>query len=281
MKRKIEGVYECIGVKTTVEPQKKVKLVSMLKDPRSCNFLESTEVENSKKLDFLQKKTSRKEKFEPDELKTLFIFDYDDTLFPTKVVTFLTKQQKLISWKDLHMNENLQDFFEVTDLLIVDILNKTLHLSNFVKVVSNGTMSWIKGTCKKFLPETYSLLFKQNKIEVISAQDLYSNRNIWKKFCFRNVFERSFETELQRFRRGESALFLKNFISIGDGNPELKAAESIKNSFPHLFVKSVVLSGKKSCEDFYYRLETILDQLDEYEAAEENKIFCVHSSSNQ
>eukprot|EP00924_Labyrinthula_sp_SR-Ha-C_P010962 snap_masked-scaffold_33-processed-gene-0.43-mRNA-1 protein AED:1.00 eAED:1.00 QI:0/-1/0/0/-1/1/1/0/74 len=73
-------------------------------------------------------------------------------------------------------------------------------------------------------------------------------------------------------------MYIKNFVSIGDRQPELKATERLKNIRPHLFTKAVVLSGKRNCTDFYRRLELLLDQLDEFEAAEENQTFYIHSS---
>ena len=101
-------------------------------------------------------------------LTNIFLIDWDDTLFPS-------------SWINSN-NINLQNESSINDYKLyfldldkvvsgfLDSLNKV----GDIYIVTNASLSWIK-TCLNILQLTSKTIIL-NRIRIISARDLYSNR---------------------------------------------------------------------------------------------------------
>eukprot|EP00924_Labyrinthula_sp_SR-Ha-C_P013426 snap_masked-scaffold_5-processed-gene-1.43-mRNA-1 protein AED:1.00 eAED:1.00 QI:0/-1/0/0/-1/1/1/0/290 len=284
MKRKVSVILSSNSVSLTPLAQNKRKKLFNFETPlysstaRSSSNLVNEEVKGD---------TSPKGygEQEPEELKTLVIFDYDDTLLPTKFIQYLRKKQKVVSAEDLILTENQKYFFQSLDALVVEVLNKSINISRKTTVVTNGSLAWVKVTSRKFLPETFKMFFLNQEVEVISARDAYKKQTsdsvLWKKLSFKKLFRKFFEEELHRESQQRTPLFVKNVISIGDGQPEEEAAKMLTNACDFMFVKSVLLTGKHNCTNLYLRLTELLDILDEAEATEKNDVFDLNSVSKE
>lgn len=100
----------------------------------------------------------------------LIIFDYDDTIFPS---TYYTKNTNLTT-NDLNVIDNT----------VYDIFKTLQSNGHTVIIISNGNMAWINESMK-LLPNTKNYIIN-NKIQIISARDLYENTQVkyedWKRF---------------------------------------------------------------------------------------------------
>lgn len=122
----------------------------------------------------------------------LIIFDYDDTLFPS---TYYTK------------NTNLTiDDLNVIDNTVYNIFKTLQDNGHTVIIISNGNMAWINESMA-LLPNTKNY-FINNKIQIISARDLYENTAVkyedWKRFT------------TVRILTSEPYYIFDNILGIGD-----------------------------------------------------------------
>lgn len=138
--------------------------------------------------------------------KTLFILDWDDTLFPTNwvmrnninLITSSTRDQYII-------------YFEELDRALSKLLKTTLNLGKVI-IVTNALPDWINMS-SIVLPHTYNLL---RKVKVVSARGIYKQESPvmmdWKIMAFRDIIDKEF-----------SDLSLMNVISVGDAEYEYQA----------------------------------------------------------
>jgi len=146
---------------------------------------------------------------------TLFILDWDDTLYPT-------------SWFSNNKIE-LIDFFFNTDkykLLDESLFTLLYNLSTLgsIIIVTNALLEWINFS-SQILPKTQSIL---NNIKIISARQQYGhmtrNTSDWKKLAFISIVTDKFV----------------NIISIGDNaSYEYQALINLKNYHPQKLLKSI------------------------------------------
>jgi hypothetical protein len=115
--------------------------------------------------------------------KILIIYDWDDTLFPTYWFT--------INNIDINNYNNIYQYklyFQEIDNILYKLLSLSLKYG-YVAIITNAQKSWVDFSAKTCLPQTYTLL--NNKIEIISANDQYSeteiNVNNWKINAFKNL----------------------------------------------------------------------------------------------
>jgi hypothetical protein len=168
---------------------------------------------------------------------TLFIFDWDDTLYPT-------------SWKDKRKNKNYD--LCLLDEKICSFIQKIISFGK-ISIISNASLSWIKDTMNH-IPKTKKII-KNNNIHIFSARDKYESKyklDDWKKYAFRNFIKRKMRS------------FIQNIFSIGDGIYEHNALLSlhdvnyINNNERIMYLKSIKLKEKPSHA-------TIIKQIDKLE----------------
>jgi hypothetical protein len=124
--------------------------------------------------------TNKKNNFE-----TIYLVDWDDTMFPTG---FCNKNT--INLKNPTDIDNYKLFFIELDKSILKILEKLKSLG-IVYIITNASIIWIKN-CLEILPNTKKFIMG-NKIRIISARDIYSKINDsplqWKILTFQNVID--------------------------------------------------------------------------------------------
>ena len=162
----------------------------------------------------------------------IIIFDWDDTLCPTTVITSsifnqITPIMKSIS--NLVIDYNKKEL-EILDKVNVQLLNTALSNST-VAIISNADDIWIKKTGEDFLPLTFSFIINNN-IPIISArkfslQKNIKNHHIWKDFTFHHYL-------LNEFNNNN----INTILSIGDSILEQRALENF-SKFLKLHNKSI------------------------------------------
>lgn len=152
----------------------------------------------SKKNTRLYQKNKKAKKYSVTQKNTIFILDWDDTLYPTY-------------WKNNNEVQNLVSL----DKYICSFINKINSLGK-IKIVSNANLAWIDLTLNN-IPRTKKLL-KNKKIQIFSARDKYEKKyhlKKWKKYAFRYLINKNMKG------------FLANIFSIGDRKYEHKALTNL------------------------------------------------------
>ena len=113
---------------------------------------------------------------------SIFIFDWDDTLFPT---TFLLNED-IINQNNL--SEELQKNISILEEIVINILNYAINKGD-VYIITNSSLVWFKYSFNKFLPNLKNVI---EKINIISARDdyefIYPGENKkWKEKAFLNL----------------------------------------------------------------------------------------------
>lgn len=164
---------------------------------------------------------------------TLFIFDFDDTLFCTKYFdTFSLSYQDIFSCKVSLEETNPSLVKEVKELenSIIDLLVKLIQSNYDIVIVSNADMKWINNCLTHFLPELKDFI-EENELKIYSAKNLFSNltnKSVeWKVKAFKKTLydlygkvdgyetKCDYETEIKA-------------VIIGDGLDEKKAVFRLK-----------------------------------------------------
>ena len=157
-----------------------------------------------------------------NSFNSLFIFDWDDTLFCTSEIAkinFLNQNQmsKIQKIKFLKL-EN-----EVKKILQNSIKNGETY------IITNSEPGWVEFSCKKFFPSIIDLL---DQINIISARGLYENQYpndsyMWKMNTFNDIVN-LYDQNL-----------LSNIICIGDSFLEIQAGKNLSNQFKNAFIKTI------------------------------------------
>lgn len=146
--------------------------------------------------------------------KSLIIFDWDDTLFPTSWYSGI-KEGRINSPKMIKKNKML---FNELDYLIYNVLTNYMQHGKVV-IVTNAADRWVKMVLD-VLPQTAKLLYK--KVEVISARDIYADKfedvYKWKQMIFQNLFHGYFNNKNQN---------IHNIISVGDAEYEFESLKRL------------------------------------------------------
>jgi len=142
----------------------------------------------------------------PNKKNTMFILDWDDTLFPT-------------SWASKNKLDLLNPYIRDRYVVHFQELDRTLsafltNLSKYGKIiiVTNAVKEWVNQS-SIVIPQTYNIL---KKIDIVSARTLFylhSNSIMdWKKLTFKNIVEKEYRKKK-----------VMNIISIGDAEYEHQA----------------------------------------------------------
>lgn len=189
----------------------------------------------NKKLMETYKKVDTKITFD----NTLFILDWDDTLFPT---TWASKNR--INLLDNSSREQYVVHFQDLDRALTKFL-KTISKYGKIVIVTHAMPNWIK-ISSIVIPQTNNLI---KNIDVVSARGLFaettSNRMDWKKMAFQLVIKKEFKKKP-----------VMNVISIGDAEYEHNALVALTQTN---FDKIKYLKSFKLLTDPHYDL--IIDQL--------------------
>ena len=176
---------------------------------------------------------------------SLFIFDWDDTLFPT---SFLVKEGII---DEESLPEELNNNFNILEKIIINILNFSVNKGD-VYIITNSSMSWFKYSFDNYFPNLKHLL---EKINIISARDEYENiypgkNKLWKEKAFLNL------------RKYINTNLVTNIICLGDSVIELEAGKILGSKLNESFVKKIKFKENPEIEDLIKQLNLIADKIE-------------------
>ena len=177
---------------------------------------------------------------------TIFIFDWDDTLFFT---THLEPNKKnlLISGSPLEKR-----MMKTIEYYVEEILIKALSKGT-VLIITNSSEGWVEYCTYSYYPNLIPLL---KQINIISARALYekdfpSQPLTWKINAFNDLTKKfNFEKCL-----------LTNIICIGDDNIEIIAAKKLANNFDNCLIKTIKLREGPNLKELIKQLVLINEQI--------------------
>jgi hypothetical protein len=178
--------------------------------------------------------------------ETLFILDWDDTLFPTNWV-----MQNGINLTNSTTRDQYIIYFQELDRVLSKFLRRVISLGKVI-IVTNALLVWID-ISSVVLPNTYHLL---RKVEIISARGTYKDKSSkmmdWKMMAFRDLIDREFKD-----------IKLMNIISVGDAEYEYQALIALNNRKigTKKFLKSVRFMKDPSHDILVDQLEVLNDAI--------------------
>jgi hypothetical protein len=200
----------------------------------------------------------------PENVNTIIIFDWDDTLSHLGLV-YPYMNDIINSELDIEIPEIIKNKLKEIDDIVYKLLLLSLMKAD-VYIITNAKKIWILKSCEKFYPKIRSLL---SKIKVISAYEAYhrmfpNDPAKWKLFMFRKILLQLNTT--QQILNG-AVEFKNNILSFGDADWDREAIldyrcnESILNDFSDglSFIKSIKLKSQPDVMEFIQELDLIVN----------------------
>ena len=181
-------------------------------------------------------------------LKTLTIFDWDDTLYPT--FSYL-------------INDNID--YDTIDQKVYSLFCMILEYSDII-IISDATGSWVEMTIQKF-PLT-KMLIEDRKIKILSTQDIYVEYELTyhKRLSPGNRKIKIFQALITLFKD------FNNIISIGDSTKEYEAMINMFNKNKNKrFFKNIKLFKHPNTELILEQLKLLKSEFFNIYSANENK----------
>jgi hypothetical protein len=177
---------------------------------------------------------------------SIFIFDWDDTLFFTSVLTPNGYYQE----KNIKLGRRDYDKISSIEYSVKEILTFALKKGN-VFIITNSHKKWVEISIEKYYPLIKPLM---DKIIIISARENYeklypSNSKMWKFLTYYNI-KNHFDCTL-----------LTNIICVGDNENDLEAGISLGKCFNKSYVKTVKLRENPNLEELNKQLILVNSQL--------------------
>jgi hypothetical protein len=190
----------------------------------------------------------------PKKINNIFIFDWDDTLFCTSVLSpngYFDSEREILP-SQLKRIEKLEIFVEC-------ILEKSIEKGD-TYIISNSEAEWVKYSCEIFFPNVYKLL---NKIKIISGRDLYEDKfpqdyKTWKIKAFNNIL------------KNYSLNLPTNIMTFGDSSYDIDASYDLVKKFPNGFIKVIKFQEFPLIQDLIKQLIFVLDNFNIYYSACKN-----------
>ena len=187
-------------------------------------------------------------KFKKETIKnnTIFIFDWDDTLFFT---THLDPSKNSNRFNESALEKRM---IKSIEYYVEEILSKALNKGT-VLIITNSSEGWVEYCVYSYYQNLIPLL---KQINIISARTLYeqefpSEPLTWKIKTFNDLTEKfNFEKCL-----------LTNIICIGDDNSEIIAAKKLANNFENCLVKTIKLRESPKLKELIKQLILINEQI--------------------
>ena len=177
---------------------------------------------------------------------TIFIFDWDDTLF------FTTHINPSENNTFFYESQTEKKFMNRIEFYVSEILNKALNKGE-VFIITNSGDGWVHACAKFYYPNLIPLL---KKINIVSARDLYQEKHpndptTWKIKAF---------TDLKKKFNFEKCI-VSNIICIGDNNCEIIAAQKLGQEFKNCLVKTIKFREKPNLKELIKQIILINQQI--------------------
>ena len=178
------------------------------------------------------------------KFNNIFIFDWDDTLLCTTVLSpggYFDDNMIVLPSK--------MEKIKKLEILVNKLLSLTTEKGD-TYIITNSEPGWVEYSCKRFFPNTFYLL---NKIKIISARGLYEkkfpkNFKTWKSMTFNDIIK-NYNKNLPT-----------NIICFGDSPYEIEAAHGLAASFPNGYVKAIKFREYPKIDELISQLNLVLDK---------------------
>jgi hypothetical protein len=179
-----------------------------------------------------------------NSFNSLFILDWDDTLFCTSEVANLN---------DLEDNNNLSQSqkvkFSKLEKEVKKILQKCIEKGE-TYIITNSEPGWVQYSCQKYFPSIIGLL---DQLNIISARGLYENQfpfdsYMWKINAFNDIVN-LYNPNL-----------LSNIMCIGDSFSEIQACKNLSNIFKNAFIKTIKFKENPSIDELILEIKLVNDK---------------------
>jgi hypothetical protein len=172
---------------------------------------------------------------------SLFIFDWDDTLFCTSEISI----NNLLDENYIIPKEKKIKFLKLENE-VKKVLQNCIEKGK-TYIITNSEPGWVQFSSKKFLPSIVGLL---DKINIISARGLYENKYpydsfMWKINAFNDIVSLYDHT------------LLSNIICIGDSFLEIKAGKNLSNKFTNAFIKTIKFKENPSIDELIMEIRLV------------------------
>lgn len=183
---------------------------------------------------------------ETKKLNALIIFDWDDTLFCTTILSRFGYFDNDLKVKPINMTK-----IRKMEALVKNLLEKTLDKGD-TYIITNAEPGWVEYCCERFFPDVNALL---PKIKIISARGLYEkqfpkNGKKWKIEAFKNIVK----------DYSNSINLPTNIICLGDSLYDLKAGRILAKNFPNSFIKTIKFREYPSIDELIIQLKLVNDK---------------------
>ncbi len=177
---------------------------------------------------------------------SVFIFDWDDTLFFT---THLNPSKNNTFFYESETEKRLMNTIEY---YVAEILNKALDKGT-VLIITNSSDGWVQACAKFYYPNLLPIL---DKIKIISSRELYQNEYpadpiTWKIKTFNDLKQKLYFEKCT----------VSNLICIGDDNCEIIAAKKLGESFGNCLVKTIKFRDKPNLNELIKQIILINEQI--------------------
>lgn len=195
------------------------------------------------------------------QYKTIFIFDWDDTLYCT---TYLTPHI-INKFKDLKPTDKKN--LDHLDSVVYNLLSKCYALGQ-VYIITNASGGWVEYSSKKTYKKSLEII---NKISIISSRSNNEKTypgiaKLWKTNSFINTLSNSNLDQVV------------NLISIGDSNIELEASKALANTFRACVSKIIKFKESPNVVELIVQLEYINSQIYSIYSSPKNIIIGVENN---
>jgi hypothetical protein len=184
-----------------------------------------------------------------NQSRTLCIFDWDDTLFPTSSLQLLD----LLYGDFVLSKEQVEEFLRLADS-VENILRSALQFGRVV-IVTNAQKGWVEKCCARMMPSLLSLF---PEVDIISARSAYesctSSPFEWKRLAFDKEAETLETLGIQEY----------TLISLGDSAYELRAIKAISDSRPSCCGKSCKFMQKPTVEELIMQHDFMSSRFSEF-----------------
>ena len=189
------------------------------------------------------------------------IFDWDDTLFPTKAL-----YDNEISFEDIftfqsslkEIDASLNQKISLLEQSIINLFTELTMKKIEIFIVSNADKKWINNCLNHFMNELKEFI-EENEIKIYSAKNLFKSSTTsanWKKKCFKRVL-------IENFSMKSTSIDL---IAIGDSLEEKKATFGLKKVKYYdnaINSKIVQMVQSQNVETLIKEISTIQNNIDD------------------
>jgi hypothetical protein len=177
---------------------------------------------------------------------TLFIFDWDDTLFST---THLNPSKENLF---LYINPKEKKMMSTIEFYIKQILIKALSKGT-VLIITNSSEGWVEACVNFYYPNLIPIL---SNVNIISSRQLYSDKYpgrplMWKIKAFNDL----------RSKFNFEKCHITNIVSIGDDKSEIIAAQKLGEKINNCIVKTIKFREEPNLKELIKQLMLINDEI--------------------